>query len=112
MEEEKKDIIDRHSKKRSIIIDDELLLNPNLQDYIHELIDISEISEYYDCIIITDNCEKMQKYLDHWALSALVYKKYTSYKEIKRTYKFLVAFCSRKNVQEIRSYYQCETLTR
>lgn len=110
--EEKKDIIDRHSKKRSIIIEDELLFNLNVQDYIHELIDISEISDYYDCIIVTNNCEKVYKHLEHWGLQALVYKKYTSYKEIKKTYKFLVMFCSKKNSQELRSYYQCELLVR
>ncbi|MBQ9160907.1 MAG: hypothetical protein IJ122_06255 [Methanobrevibacter sp.] len=111
-QEKKKDIIDRHSKKRAILIDEDVLFNSGCQDYMHELIDIAEISDYYDCIILTKNNKKVQKYVEHWSLHALVYPRYKYYDEMKKTYRFLLLFCTKKNIKHMKDYYKCEILMR
>lgn len=109
-----KDIIDRHSKKRAILIDDELLLNRIVQDYMHEIIDIAEISIYYDCIILTNDLKYgyINEYLDKWGLTAKVIKKFADYQELKEQYRFLVLFSTKKNAKELKNFYKSEVLVR
>lgn len=112
MEEKKKDIIDRHSKRRAILIEDNVLLNPNIQQYIHEIIDINEISEYYDTIILTDDEVFMKHYLDHWMLKSEISPKLQMPEEMRKKYKFILMICSKQNAKYLRKIYQCELLTR
>lgn len=111
-EEKKKDIIDRHSKKRAILIDEDILFSSGTQDYMHELIDLAEISDYYDCIILAKNEKKIRKYTEHWALQTLIYPRYKNYEEMKKTYRFLLLFCTKRNIKKMKAYYRCETLMR
>lgn len=110
--DKQKDIIDRHSKRRAILIEDEILFNPNIGQYIHEIIDINEISDYYDTIILTDDIFYMKRYLEHWMLNSEICKKFDMTEEMRRKYKFILLICSKNHAKYLRKYYQCETLTR
>jgi hypothetical protein len=104
--------IDRHSKMRAILIDDSVLLNPVCQDYINEMIDISEISVYYDAIILTSDKKYVEEYLKHNSLAAKVEEKYTRYEELKKKYRFLLLICTRQESKRLKDYYKCEILSR
>lgn len=104
--------IDRHSKKRAILIDEKVLYNPSCQDYINELIDINELSSYFDTIILSTDLEYCESYLRHNALESLVVEKYTNYKSLKDNYRFLLMICTKKESNKLKDYYKCEILTR
>lgn len=102
--------IDRHSKKRAILIEDNLLMNSNCQDFINEIIDINEISVYYDTIILTSDKNYIEAYLEHNSLASKVENKYSNYDELRKEYRFLVLLCSRKESKQMKDYYKCEIL--
>lgn len=104
--------IDRHSKTRAILIDDSLLLNDNCKDYISEIIDINELSIYYDTVVLSTDTRYMKEFLKHNALFSRVEKKYENYSELKKKYKFLFLICMRKDSKKMKDYYRCEILMR
>ena len=104
--------IDRHSKKRAILIDEQLLYNDSCKDYINEIIDINELSSYYDTIILSSDVEYTAHFLVHNSLDALVIQKYTEYEYLKNKYRFLLLLCMRKESRDLKKYYKCEILTR
>lgn len=104
--------IDRHSKKRAILIDEQLLYNESCRDYINELIDINELSSYYDTVILTTDKKYTQEFLIHNSLKSLVVEKYTNYEKLKNKYRFLLLICCKKESKELKKYYKCEILTR
>lgn len=112
MEEKKKDTIDRHSKKRAILIEDRLLLSQSSQDYINEIIDINEISEYYDTIILADDVMFVKAYLEHYGLKSIVTKKYENCSKLRTKYRFLVMMCMKKELKKLQSFYQCDVLSK
>ncbi len=106
--------IDKHTKKRALLIDDSILLNPIVEDYIYLLIDICELSNYYDCIIVAEkeNMQNVIEKLDHECLVARVVQKYSQYDQLKNKYRFLLAICNESDKQKVKQFYRCEVLTR
>lgn len=104
--------VDRHSKKRAILIDEQLLYNDSCKDYISEIIDINELSSYYDTIILSSDVKFTEQFLIHNSLDSFVIEKYTGYEYLKNKYRFLLLFCMRKESRELKKYYKCEILTR
>ena len=104
--------IDRHSKPRAILIDESLLFNESCRDYITEIIDINELSVYYDTIILSSDKNYMKEFLLHNSLCSRIESKYEKYKELKNEYKFLLLICMKKDAKKMKEYYKCEILSR
>lgn len=108
------DIIDRHTKGRTIIVDSDLLFNGVCQDYMMLLIDLAEISDYFDVIVTckAEDINKTEEFLDHWMLRAEVKERYTDYKEILSKYRVLFCFVSSRNRDKYKEYYHSDCFTR
>lgn len=108
------DIIDRHTKGRTIIIDSDLLFNGVCQDYMMLLIDLAELSDYIDVIVTCkpEDINKTEEFLDHWMLQAQVKERYTEYKEILAKYRILFCFVSARNQEKYKDYYHSDCFTR
>lgn len=108
------DIIDRHTKGRTIIIDSDLLFNGVCQDYMMLLIDLAELSDYIDVIVTCkpEDINKTEEFLDHWMLQAQVKERYTEYKEILAKYRILFCFVSARNQEKYKEYYHSDCFTR
>lgn len=108
------DIIDRHTKGRTIIIDSDLLFNGVCQDYMMLLIDLAELSDYIDVIVTCkpEDINKTEEFLDHWMLQAKVKERYTEYKEILAKYRILFCFVSARNQEKYKDYYHSDCFTR
>ena len=104
--------IDRHSKKRAILIDEQLLYSDACKDYICELIDINELSTYYDTVILSTDIEFTKHFLNHNSLKASVELKFSNYEKLKNKYRFLVLICPKRESREMKKYYKCEILVR
>lgn len=110
----KVDTVDRHTKGRLIIIDSNLLLTYSAQDYTMLIIDIAELSDYYDCLITCKpgEVEYIKQFCEHWALKADVSERFTNYEEILEKYRILVCFTTKADRDDYKKYYRCDTLSR
>ncbi len=110
----KTDKIDRHTKKRLIIIDFSLLITQSAQDYIMLIMDIAEISDYFDVIVTCRDAEMeyARQFLEHWALVGEVKEEYTGYEDLLEEYRVLVCFTAKKNREAYKKYYRCDVMSR
>lgn len=110
----KVDIVDRHTKGRLIIIDSSLLLTYASQDYTMLLVDIAEISDYYDCLITCkpEEVEYMIHFCEHWGLSAKIGERFKNYDDLLRDYRIMVCFTTKRDREEYKKYYRCDVLSR
>lgn len=110
----KTDIVDRHTKKRLIIIDSSLLLTYAAQDYVMLIMDIAEISDYFDVMVTCreGEMEYMKGFLEHWALVADVKEQFTDYDDLLEEYRILVCFTTKQHREEYKKYYRCDILSR
>lgn len=110
----KTDSIDRHTKKRLIIIDSSLLLAQTSQNYIMLLIDLAEISDYFDILVVakTGKVEYVKEFLHHWMLKAEVRERYRDYQEIISEYHIMFCFTTMRNRDKFKQYYHVDCLAR
>lgn len=108
------DIIDRHTKKRLIVIDSSLLLAQSSQNYIMLLIDLAEISDYFDVLVVAkkEEVEYIKQFLDHWMLKANVRERYKEYQEIISEYNIMFCFTTMRNRENFKQYYRVDCLSR
>lgn len=110
----KVDIIDRHSKKRLIVVDGKLLLTQISQDYMMLLIDLAEISDYFDVLVVGKESEMeiLKEFLDHWMLKAEVKVAFQDYKEILQQYRIMFCFTTMRSRDKFREYYRVDCFSR
>lgn len=110
----KVDIIDRHTKNRLIIVDSYLLLAQVSQSYIMLLIDLAELSDYFDVMVVCKATEVdyIQEFLDHWMLKATVKPRYQDYQEIIKHNRIMFCFTTMSNREKFRQYYRADCLSR
>ena len=110
----KLDIIDRHTKSRLIIVDSALLLTQISQHYTMLLIDLAELSDYFDVLVVCkkEEVEYVKQFLDHWMLKAKVAERYTDYDKILEEYCIMFCFTVMKNREEFRKYYRADCLSK
>ena len=110
----KTDIIDRHTKKRLIVIDSSLLLAQTSQNYTMLLIDLAEISDYFDVLVVGKPTEVdyIKGFLDHWMLRANVRERYQDYQEIIKEYHIMFCFTTMRNREKFKQYYRVDCLSR
>lgn len=110
----KTDSIDRHTKKRLIVIDSALLLTQISQDYIMLLIDLAELSDYFDVLVVTKAGEVnyVKEFLNHWMLKANVREQFKDYKEIIEEYHIMFCFTTMASREEFRKFYRADCLSR
>lgn len=108
------DIIDRHTKKRLIVIDSSLLLAQSSQNYIMLLIDLAEVSDYFDVLVVAkkEEVEYIKQFLDHWMLKANVRERYKEYQEIISEYNIMFCFTTMRNRENFKQYYRVDCLSR
>lgn len=110
----KVDIIDRHTKGRLIIIDSALLLAQTSQNYIMLLIDLAEVSDYFDVMVVAKDSELdyIREFLDHWMLKATVRERLQGYQEIIEDYRIMFCFTTMRNRDKFKQYYRADCLSR
>lgn len=110
----KTDSIDRHTKKRLIVIDSSLLLAQTSQNYIMLLIDLAELSDYFDVLVVTKpgEVEYVKEFLSHWMLKAEVRERYQDYQEIINEYHIMFCFTTMRNREKFKQYYRVDCLSR
>lgn len=110
----KTDIIDRHIKGRCLIIDSRLLLIQNSMEIAMLIMDIAEISDYYDVLVLSKKGEEdyIKGFLEHWGLKGEVVVEYTRYDEILAKYKILGVFTLAHQAEKMRRYYRSTIFAR
>ena len=108
------DIIDRHTKKRLIVIDSNLLFTQASQHYMMLLIDLAEISDYYDVMLVCkkDRIEELQQFVEHWMLKADVREQFTDYEKILKEYNIMFCFTTMRMRDKFKEYYRVDCLSR
>ena len=103
----KVDIIDRHTKNRCVIIDIMCLMAYNSMDISMLIMDIAELSDYYDCIVICPKGKEAdtEVFLEHWGLNGKVMTEYMDKDEILDEYKILTVFTTRQKQDRMKEYY-------
>lgn len=110
----KVDIIDRHIKGRCLIIDSRLLLIQNSMEISMLIMDIAEISDYYDVLVLAKKGEEdyIKGFLQHWDLAGKVVTEYTGYDQILEKYKILGVFTLAAQAEKMRRYYRSTIFAR
>lgn len=110
----KTDSIDRHTKKRLIVIDSSLLLAQTSQNYIMLLIDLAELSDYFDVLVVTKpgEVEYVKEFMNHWGLKADARERYQDYQEIINEYHIMFCFTTMRNREKFKQYYRVDCLSR
>ncbi len=110
----KVDSIDRHTKKRLIVVDSALLLAQTSQNYTMLLIDLAELSDYFDVLVVgkPGEVDYLKSFLDHWMLKAEVRERYKDYKEIITEYHIMFCFTTMYNRENFKKYYRVDCLSR
>lgn len=108
------DQIDRHTKKRLIVFDSSLLLTQVSQNYSMLLIDLAELSDYFDVLVVCKpgEVEYVKEFLHHWMLKADVKEHYTDYEEIINEYHIMFCFTTMANRENFKKYYRADCLSR